>query len=157
MPLCDLCRTIPWEDLPTVPPNLLFGSSGLPYVQSVYRWPQNARGHPHHQSLAALRQSASSCGLCSIICESAENVQKEHDEIKPKWEAGEMGRYGWPTWEMWLVKRREGGDGCWVMSFVDDNSLTGERQKKKALEEARIVAAIGICVRDGMTRAPPCV
>ncbi|KAJ4247465.1 hypothetical protein NW762_013140 [Fusarium torreyae] len=50
-----------------------------------------------------------------------------------------MRKYDWPTWELWIVKRRDGGDGCWVMSFTD------ELRRR----EARLVAAIGLCVRDG--------
>ena len=76
------------------------------------------------------------------------NVQKQLEELKPKWEAGEIREYDWPTWEMWLVKRREGGDGCWVMSFVDGGGRRSERKKEKAVEEAWIVAALGICVPD---------
>ncbi|KAL9115744.1 MAG: hypothetical protein Q9227_000112 [Pyrenula ochraceoflavens] len=149
MPLCSLCRDIPWESLPTIPDDLGAILSGLPYIQAIPNWPTAVRGHPHHQSLDTLRQSASSCSLCSLICESAENVQKELEDLKPKWEAGEARQYDWPTWEMWLVKRRKGGDGCWVMSFVDTQSHWGQRRKDRGVEEAWMVAALGICVRDG--------
>ncbi|KAI9699584.1 MAG: hypothetical protein M1820_007083 [Bogoriella megaspora] len=149
MSLCGFCKNIPWENLPTVPEDLSSLFSGHKYIQAVLGWPQDVRGHPHHQSLDALRQAASYCSLCSLIRESAENVQKQLEELKPKWEAGEMRQYDWPTWEMWLVKRRKGGDGCWVMSFVDMQSKWSRRRKDKERKEAWIVAALGICVRDG--------
>ncbi|RSL89534.1 hypothetical protein CEP52_014868 [Fusarium oligoseptatum] len=50
-----------------------------------------------------------------------------------------MGRYDWPLWELWIVKRENGGDGFWVMTLTD-----GEQKG-----ETRLVAAIGLCVRDG--------
>jgi hypothetical protein len=142
MSLCDLCKNIPWEDLPTVPPDLPCHATGHEYIQPVVNWPQGVRGHPHYQSLSALRQSASVCDLCKLIRASAENVEKQLEELKPKWEAGEMRQYDWPTWKMWLVKRREGGDGCWVMSFVDGG--------RGGNEMAYIISALGLCVREGV-------
>lgn len=139
MSLCDLCKNIPWEDLPTVPKDVSCGLSGHPYIQACYHWPQDVRGYAHHQSRDALHQAASSCNLCSLIHASVENVQRELEDLEPKWKAGKVRQYDWPTWEMWLVKRREGGDGCWVMSFVGEDSNY----------EAWIVAALGICVHDG--------
>ncbi|KAL9093996.1 MAG: hypothetical protein Q9165_003666 [Trypethelium subeluteriae] len=148
MSLCNLCIKIPWENLPAVPEDLASLLSGHQYIQAVPGWPQGVQGHPHHQSLDSLRQSASFCSLCSLICESAENVQRELEELRPKWEAGEGIQYDWPTWEMWLVKRRQGGDGCWVMSFVDGESERSQSREEES-REAWIVAALGICVRDG--------
>ena len=149
MSLCNLCKNIPWENLPAFPENLGFTLSGHAYLQAIHDWPQGLRGHPHHQSLDALRQSAPCCSLCSLICESVENVQKELEGLRPRWEAGEMHQYDLPTWEMWLVKRREGGDGCWIMSFVDEKSERSLSRKKRGVVEARLVAALAICVRDG--------
>jgi hypothetical protein len=148
MPLCNLCQNILWENLPTIPPDLARGLSGHPYIQVFYRWPKEIRGVPHQQSLSALRDSASSCDLCSIIYKSAENVQKGLEELQPRWEAGDAPPYDWPTWDLWLMKR-DGGDGCWVMSFVSGNSKRNERKEAKGIEEAWIIAALGICVRDG--------
>ncbi|RSL45790.1 hypothetical protein CEP54_014128 [Fusarium duplospermum] len=50
-----------------------------------------------------------------------------------------MSSYDWPLWKLWIVKRENGGDGFWVMSLTD-----GEQNG-----ETRLVAAIGLCVRDG--------
>ncbi|KAF2449937.1 HET-domain-containing protein [Karstenula rhodostoma CBS 690.94] len=149
MSLCDLCKDIPWESLPEVPADLSCNLTGHKYIQPVMRWPKNERGHQHHQSLDALRNSASSCALCQIILSSAENVEKQLEELKPKWEAKEKIQYEWPTYDLFLVKRREGGDGCWVMSFVDGDGERSKRRKERGDEDAYIIAALGLCVRDG--------
>lgn len=156
MSLCSLCKGIPWEDLPSVPKDLPGGLSGYDYIQALYQWPEDLRGYPHHQGLDALGQSATSCDLCRQIYRSADNVQKQLESLKPKWEAGETRVYNWPKWDLFLVKRRDGGDGCWIMSFVEG----GDRRKKDGFEEAWIVAALGLCVKDGrrhpfLTRQAP--
>lgn len=149
MSLCDLCTNIPWENLSTVPPNLACNSTGKKYIQPVLRWPQEIRGYEHHRNLEALRKSALSCDLCDRICSSANNVQKELEEMKPKWETKEEIQYEWPTFELFIVKRREGGDGCWVMSFVDASTERSKKRKEQGLEDAWIIAAIGLCVKEG--------
>ncbi|KAJ4304635.1 hypothetical protein N0V90_000161 [Kalmusia sp. IMI 367209] len=149
MALCELCRKIPWEDLPTVPPGLGGNLTGHDHIQPLLRWPLDVRGYEHHHGLDALRESASSCPLCALIRASAENVQAQLEDLKPKWEAGETRQYDWPTWELFIVKRREGGDGAWVMSFVGDESKRAEKRKERKVEEVWIIAALGLCTRDG--------
>ncbi|KAF5962811.1 hypothetical protein FBULB1_13818 [Fusarium bulbicola] len=124
MALCNICREIPWENLPTVPPESWPSSSGYPYLQDFHHWPEDSRGYPHHQGLEALRNAAAneSCGICSLILTQVELCQAELEELKPKWEAGTITKYGWPLWEMWFVKRQVGGDGFWVMSTTDDTN-----------------------------------
>ncbi|KAI8648417.1 HET domain-containing protein [Fusarium sp. Ph1] len=141
MTLCNLCKGIPWETIPSVPPDLDIELSGYPYLQPFYRWPEDIRGYSHHQSLEALRNSATvlNCHLCRLILKQVQSCQSELEELKPKWEADTMTRYDWPLWELWIVKRENGGDGFWVMSLTD-----GAEKK-----EVRLVAAIGLCVRDG--------
>lgn len=110
MSLCSLCKDIPWETLPEIPPDLPKNATGHEYIRPIVRWPRGVRGYPHHQSFDALRQSSSSCGLCSLICGSAERVQNQLDELRPKWEAGETNQYDQPTFELWIVKREVGGE-----------------------------------------------
>ncbi|EWZ33789.1 heterokaryon incompatibility protein-domain-containing protein [Fusarium oxysporum Fo47] len=138
---CDLCREIPWNNLPTAPPDSWPSSSGYPYLQDFHHWPEDSRGYLHHQSLEALRNAADneSCGICSLILTQVELCEAELKELKPKWEAGTITKYGWPLWEMWVVKREVGRDGFWVMSTTDD---TYKRN-------VRLVAAIGLCVDNG--------
>lgn len=150
MPLCSLCKGIPWDSLPDVPPNLSKYLTGHEYVQPFADWPKTERGHPHHPNLEALRESASSCGLCQMILTSVNDIEKQLQELKPKWEANQMMEYAWPTYDLFIVKREQGGDGCWVMSFVEDNdSNRSQQRRERDVEEARIIAALGICVRDG--------
>ncbi|KAL7756814.1 hypothetical protein ACKLNR_013807 [Fusarium oxysporum f. sp. zingiberi] len=138
---CDLCREIPWENLPTAPPDSWPSSSGYPYLQDFHHWPEDSRGYLHHQSLEALRKAANNqgCGICSLILAQVELCQSELEELKPQWDAGTIREYGWPLWEMWIVKRGVGGDGFWVMSTTDDENK----------RNVRLVAAIGLCVEDG--------
>nr|RBR01125.1 hypothetical protein FVER53263_10621 [Fusarium verticillioides] len=145
MSLCGLCREIPWENLPTVPPESFPSISGYPYLVDFHHWPKDNRGYLHHQSLDALRNAAGneSCGICSLILTQVELCQAELEELKPQWEAGTEAEYGWPLWEMWIVKREVGGDGFWVMSTTDRGKRT-----------VRLVAAIGLCVDDGNPLAP---
>ncbi|KAF5659690.1 hypothetical protein FDENT_13876 [Fusarium denticulatum] len=146
MALCDLCKEIPWDNLPTAPPDSWPSTSGHPYLQDFHHWPEDNRGYLHHQSLDALRNAADNedCGICSLILTQVELCQAELEELKPQWEAGTMAEYGWPLWEMWIVKREVGGDGFWVMSTTDD---TFKRN-------VRLVAAVGLCVDDGDPLAP---
>jgi len=104
-------------------------------------WPEDSRGYLHHQSLEALRKAANNqgCGICSLILAQVELCQSELEELKPQWDAGTIREYGWPLWEMWIVKRGVGGDGFWVMSTTDDENK----------RNVRLVAAIGLCVEDG--------
>jgi hypothetical protein len=141
MTFCDLCKEIPWETLPSVPPNVSVGLTGHPHIQPLYQWPKDSRGFSHHQSLEALRSSAKefNCGLCRLILKQVESCQSELEELKPEWEAGTTHRYSWPVWELWIMKRRDGGDGFWVMSLTDGMTKG----------EVRLVAAIGLCVRHG--------
>ncbi|CZR45181.1 uncharacterized protein FPRO_15644 [Fusarium proliferatum ET1] len=139
MTLCDLCRKVPWENLSTAPPESWPSSSGYPYLQDFHHWPEDSRGYLHHQSLDALRKAADNeqCGICSLILTQVELCEAELEELKPQWEAGTITKYGWPLWEMWIVKREVGGDGFWVMSTTDSDKRT-----------VRLVAAIGFCVGD---------
>lgn len=85
-----------------------------------------------------------------MILTSVNDIEKQLQELKPKWEANQMMEYAWPTYDLFIVKREQGGDGCWVMSFVEDNdSNRSQQRRERDVEEARIIAALGICVRDG--------
>lgn len=141
MSICNLCSKIPWHNLPPVPPECATGLSGHKYIQQFYDWSEKYRksnGYLHHTSLEALRTSAnvSKCGLCELMLKSAENVERDLETLKPEWEAGTEIKYPWPTWEFWITERKQGGPGFWVMSETDDGGVY-------------LVAAIGLCARDG--------
>lgn len=79
-----------------------------------------------------------------MILTQVELCEAELEELKPQWEAGTITKYGWPLWEMWIVKREVGGDGFWVMSTTDSDKRT-----------VRLVAAIGFCVGDSKIEYTP--
>ncbi|KAF4442808.1 hypothetical protein F53441_11636 [Fusarium austroafricanum] len=141
MSLCSLCKDIPWDNLPTVPSTATLDYSGYTYLHEFGPWPEDQRGYPHHQSLEALGSSATdrNCGICRLILKQVEICQSELEELKAKWDTDDEPPYAWPLWKLWIVKRRNGGDGVWVMS-----STNGENK-----ELLRFVAAIGLCVEDG--------
>ena len=90
--------------------------SGLPHLQALHRWPRDVLGYGHHQSLEDLRKSAveAECALCVLILKSAEAVYAQLQELQPRMAAGSSHQYDWPTWNLFVVKRRDGGDGLWV-------------------------------------------
>ncbi|KAF4945964.1 hypothetical protein FGADI_11537 [Fusarium gaditjirri] len=147
MTLCDLCRAILWDTLPTVPRDIICGyMTGNPYIQYFRNWRLEDKGSPHYQSLHALQRSALDlhCALCDLILEQVLQCQAELEKLKPSWELNEAFKYAWPLWEFWLVKPASGRDGFWVMTFTDECGFEGEVTRR----EARLVAAIGLCVKD---------
>lgn len=94
----------------------------------------------HHQSFQTLEHSAKDlhCGLCCLILKQAEFCKSEVEWLKPEQDTEYSDSYYLPTWEFWIVKRPN-GDGIWVMTDTENAGAT----------RARLVAAIGLCVRDG--------
>ncbi|KLP04887.1 tol protein [Fusarium fujikuroi] len=149
MTLCSLCRTIPFDKLPTVPQDIKDGyMTGNPYIQHFRGWPPEDKGFLHYQSLDALQRSASElqCLLCNLILEQVLLCQAELEKLKLGWELNRAYEYVWPLWEFWLIKPASGRDGFWVMTFTDELGFKDEVRRR----EARLVAAIGLCVEDGM-------
>ncbi|VTT81616.1 unnamed protein product [Fusarium fujikuroi] len=148
MTLCSLCRTIPFDKLPTVPQDIKDGyMTGNPYIQHFRGWPPEDKGFLHYQSLDALQRSASElqCLLCNLILEQVLLCQAELEKLKLGWELNRAYEYVWPLWEFWLIKPASGRDGFWVMTFTDELGFKDEVRRR----EARLVAAIGLCVEDG--------
>lgn len=114
--------------------------TGYPHIQQFYSWGQEDRGYLYHQSLEALQRAATDlkCGLCHLVLDQVLQVQAELEQAN---ELNEAYPFPWPLWEFWLVKRPAGGHGFWVMSFTNETNRG----------EARLVAAIGLCVGDGTT------
>jgi hypothetical protein len=117
--------------------------NGRPHVQQFYGWHQEDKGFLYHQSLEALQAAATdlNCGLCNLVLDQVLRGQAELEELRPSWEPNESDQTEWPLWEFWLVKRPAGGHGFWVMTFTNDTKRG----------DARLVAAIGLCVKDGRT------
>ncbi|CAJ0553238.1 Ff.00g117500.m01.CDS01 [Fusarium sp. VM40] len=138
MTLCELCKALPLDKLPSIPPHIRDGYlTGCPHIQQFYSWGQEDKGFPYHQSLEALERAATDlkCGLCNLVLGQVLQVQAEIEQAN---KLKESYSFAWPVWEFWLVKRPAGGHGFWVMSFTNE-VMRGE---------AMLVAAIGLCVRD---------
>jgi hypothetical protein len=136
MTLCDLCKALPLDKLPSIPPHIKDGyMSGHPHIQQFYGWLQQDKGFLYHQSLETLQGAATdlNCGLCNLVLDQVLRVQAELEA------ANESYQFAWPLWEFWLVKRPAGGHGFWVMTFTNEPKSG----------EARLVAAIGLCAKDG--------
>lgn len=140
MSLCNLCKEIPWGTLPEAPRDSWWPPSGVTPIYEFPRWPRHSRGYLHHKSFQALEHSAKDrhCGLCCLILKQAEFCKSEVEWLRPKQKTEYSYSCYWPTWEFWIIKRPN-GDGLWVMT--DTENARARR--------ARLVAAIGVCVRDG--------
>jgi hypothetical protein len=140
MSLCSLCKEIPWGTLPEAPRDSWWPPSGVTPIYEFPRWPSHSRGYLHHHTLQALEHSAKDlhCGLCSLILKQGEICKSEVEWLRPTQEAKYSDSCYWPTWEFWVVQRPN-GDGLWVMTDTENAGVI----------RARLVAAIGVCVRDG--------
>ncbi|KAK1622364.1 heterokaryon incompatibility protein-domain-containing protein [Colletotrichum phormii] len=126
MPLCDLCRSISWEDLPPFPnDNFIKTLSGCPRFHHLVLkssliekdTPIKRFGVQYHASLQSLRRAASGgCELCQIIENEADALIEEIASLRQP-RRGVMQTE--PSWDMWLTKRSEPevtGDGFWVVN-----------------------------------------
>ena len=94
-------------------------STGLKYVQHLVRHKDafrdaTASSVRHYANIEGLRRAAAEgCGLCLLIQGEADAILAELDGLE-----GLMKHYSGspPTFDMWLTKRPEGGQGFWVLS-----------------------------------------
>lgn len=128
MTLCDICREIPWDALPEIPPNVANVLNGWwSHQEEFWYWPREYQGCLFYSSLEALQNSAteSNCDLCSIILSQM-----------LKWNGVANDTDGALS-EFWLV-RSPSKDGVWVMTSPN-----------RTADKAILVAAIGLCAREG--------
>jgi hypothetical protein len=119
MPLCDICKEVPFGDLPPFPEEEYFRTlTGLEYVQILVRNKVDSRdgtasGVRHHANIENLRKAAAEgCELCRLIQGEAHVLLTELEGLE-----GPMKEYyNPPTFNMWLTKRPGGGQGFWVLS-----------------------------------------
>lgn len=150
MELCDTCKSIDWEGLPAFPEDLYDrNATGLQHVHSLFAKGQDTGQQPtdrvkYHESFDALSQAATNgCGLCVLVMRQAnalltemeglEGIQKEMEGTPP-------------TFDMWLTKRPEKGEGLWVLSEVKKDS---ERLSEFESSPTLLVAAIGFSAIEG--------
>ena len=95
-------------------------------------------GFPFHPNLESLKTSAKECDLCRLILSRIDKAIEELRNPDENTHRGDIDIPKLPTWELWLTRRQELGDGFCVFTNCEDS------------EDFCFVAAIGICVREGM-------
>lgn len=144
MSLCDLCKSLPLENLPPFPDEKYSRTlSGKQRLHNLYLKdyekgkPLERFGVSYHPDLDSLRKAASGgCVLCQAVAKEADGIL---DELASPSEFS-LNSYV-PDWDMWLTKRGEdGGDGLWVLSRYAENSD----------RSIAVVAAIGFASDGGM-------
>ena len=149
MTLCELCKSIPLNELPSLSSEYYNGRPAWKYIHPFYGPQQNNQtnkplGFPHWPNIEALRDSAAKCELCDLILSSVDRVI---DEICDATEEKLLRYNSSPAslvFDFWIVRRRDGGDGFWVLSHSDNADDIGNHKASFYL-----VAAIGICVKEG--------
>jgi hypothetical protein len=151
--LCSLCDKISFLDLPPYPPSLAgyhvpfkANSELFPFITKTISTPEKGKhkmpvgplGLAHHPSLVALQDAAEGgCEVCAMIEQSVDRVRAVLEEAGKDKLYVTYDRTGPPTWEFWLSKRKEGGDGVAVWSMAEKG------------EQVYLVGVVGFCVDDG--------
>ena len=156
MDLCDVCKSIDWQGLPDFPDERYDrNATGLQHVHSLYAKEQTTGDQlttkvKYHSSFDALSEAAANgCGLCLLVKRQAnallaeisglEGIQKEMEGSPP-------------TFDMWLTKRPEKGQGFWVLSeATQESALLSEWESPPTL----LIAAIGFSAIEGRSNSFP--
>lgn len=142
MTLCDLCRSIPLNDLPPFPPKYFTHKNGWRYIN--YFYPRELGldttgiGIPHQPDLRSLQYSAKTCDLCGVILGRLDLVTSQLKDLENDAAFIKMQGSGPPVFDLFLTQRKGGGNGFLVM-------CNGDNQYGIYL-----MAAVGICTEDGM-------
>ncbi|CAG8980640.1 hypothetical protein HYALB_00012721 [Hymenoscyphus albidus] len=99
---------------------------------------QESHGWPYHKSLEDLQASAEMCDLCKLILVQADHLIAEFEGLNKS----NLIRQNSPSFDLWLTKRRHGGDGFWVFT-------SGTPRLINRHVTFFLVAAVGICVAEG--------
>lgn len=123
MVLCDLCQTIPHQELPPYPEEYECYFSAGDYFFPARRRDSHQKntqreplglGLPHHPTLESLRQaSAAGCEICRLVETQADGLLGHIETYGPAKHS--LGR-AYPLFDLWLTKRPYGGDGFWVLT-----------------------------------------
>jgi hypothetical protein len=142
MALCYLCKSIPFHDLPALPPhyNLPWNNTGVllredgkynTHEEALEGW-----SYCYHQpSLESLKQSAEVCGLCDLILQST-------SEVIGLLEKGPSSKYGGrvrsvPDYRLRLTKPLYGNIGFFVWTATNTADII-------------LLAGVGLSVDDGI-------
>jgi hypothetical protein len=136
MTICKPCSSFPLDGdgLPTLPDELWGHRTEWRYIHEILHWLSDVvpTKFPFHPNLESLRLSAEECDVCRLILS---RIEKAIDELKHR--RGDIYSLEQPTWELWLTKRRL-GDGFYVFTNCENS------------KNFCFVAAVGICVKEGM-------
>jgi hypothetical protein len=150
--LCSLCQRIPFHDLPPFPDSSYTRTvSGKQFLLQLIRDndPEHKQepvpeplGLRHHPDLASLRSaSAAGCDLCREIERHADCVLEDIASIKARYADSPRVSLnpGDPSFELWVTRRGEGGDGFWV------STKSASRRDNLLF----VVATFGFCAESG--------
>jgi hypothetical protein len=144
MTICDLCKSIPLRDLPSLPDNYYSFSNGWEYfligIKQTKEPTSHTAGFSYWPNAEALRNSAAQCDLCSLIFTSVEKVVTVWDNVTEERLLDCSTRPHRPTFEMQLWDRKI-GDGFLVLTMTEHP------------QQLQIVAAIGFSVREGINES----
>ncbi|KAE8370332.1 heterokaryon incompatibility protein-domain-containing protein [Aspergillus caelatus] len=119
MTLCELCQSIPVEDLPAFPSlDDLFNTGRYVFIRlgkDDERRPPDTLGFAHHPNIDSLRRSsAGGCELCHILEVQVDEAILEIEVYEKKKGISVSSRFG-----LWLTRRMHGGDGFVVLTPTD--------------------------------------
>lgn len=120
MGLCDLCKTIPFDQLPQFPVYYCGYTkpwNGLVVYHNSQTESLESLGLAHQPNLEALNTAAADCGLCSLIAEAVSRTIQALSEAQEDklYTYHKLGEYP-PDFRLFLTKRRDDGDGFLVLS-----------------------------------------
>ena len=146
--LCELCQSIPFLDLPHFPDDSYTRTAtGKEHLQELIHHKLDdpipePLGFHHHPKLESLRRaSAAGCELCRQIEIQADRLLEDIAERKARWvEYPSVATpTGDPSFDLWVTRRGEGGDGFWVSA----------KSVSKPDKLLFVVATFGFCAEDG--------
>jgi hypothetical protein len=139
MTICKLCLSIPFDGVGLGP---FPGGTILDPFKYIHQHIQQFADtkptkYAYHPNFDSLKTSSKECHLCQIVLCSIEKGINERRNPKHDW--GKIDIPKQPTWELWLTRRNDTGDGFCVFSNFEDS------------EDFCFVAAVGVCVQEGMS------
>jgi hypothetical protein len=144
---CNLCDSIPFDGdgLPVLPDEYWGHQTSWRYIHQFFGRTSDTKliKFEYHQNLESLKSFAIECSLCRLVLRQVEKAIEELLIPNPdNLRRGSIDIPKPPTWKLWLTKRRW-GDGFYVFTDCKDS------------KDFCFVAAIGICVKEGMTPRCP--
>lgn len=149
--LCQLCKTIPLQDLPRFPDESYIATlTGRQHLQRLIHKDSlddipGPLGFHHHETLESLRTaSASGCELCQLIEAEADALLADIAERNLEYSQfpDVLARIDSdPCFDLWVTARPEGGDGLWIIT----------KSASRPDKELFVVATLNFAFAYGMT------